>query len=61
MTSRVWLVAVVLATTVLAGCGGDDSGEDSGQPEASGAVESLPDCDDVWVAGRPFPTTTTAA
>ena len=55
MTSRNWLLAVVLSTSVLAGCGGDDSGEDSGQPEASGAVESLPACDEVWVAGETLP------
>ena len=54
MTSRNWLLAVVLSTSVLAGCGGDDSGEDAAQ-EASGAVESLPACDDVWVAGETLP------
>ena len=53
MTSREWLVAVVLATS-LAGCGGD-SGADAGQPEASGAVETLPACDEVWVAGETLP------
>ena len=55
MTSRNWLLAVVLSTSVLAGCGGDDPGEGSAQSEASGAVESLPGCDEVWVAGETLP------
>ena len=53
MISRASVVAAVLVVT-LAGCGGGDD-SDAGQPEASGAVETLPSCDETWVVGETLP------
>ena len=44
MTSRNWLLAVVLSTSVLAGCAGDDPGEGSAQSE----YRTWPRCHAEW-------------
>jgi hypothetical protein len=52
---------IVLASLLLAvtGCGDDggDGGDggDPGTPQASGLVESLPSCSDVWQTGETLP------
>jgi len=52
MMSRMAAAAAALAIA-LSGCGGDEP--EAEQPEASGLVETLPGCDEVWVAGETLP------
>ena len=55
MNAQSSLVAALLTMSmsgILAGCGGDESSDDAGTPAASGPVETLPSCDDVWVTGE---------